>query len=452
MVAIWEKLAAYSTSFIHNYALISRDPVETIKRTESVTFQGMKKSLLSLLVFWLGMSLLTASAEVTETYYRLQDQQLLQGWLDKAQGQVDKNLNRFGLEALKRYNTLSDSLYATEKADTLAKLESTFEKSVAIKTAAIRTNKEDIQKFELERNTARSAFWRLFTKSLLALAVWLGLVFIIIRLRNKRVFRAEAQLAAARLQQDHSNLDERSGKESSSAFQGEINTWEKATGEIRQALEAVTQWNDQLPAGSEHLALAETAKKQLKEQSDRIAREYAILNRFSEQIGQDDSEKTSCSINELCDQAMEIAYRGHTHGDVSFECGVTRDLEKNLQPIPVFPVAATSLFLNVLDNAFLAVKERAASGEKGYKPSVGISTRILPRFLQVRIKDNGNGIPEAIREKVTESFFSTRTEGQGAGIGLSEAERIMKTLHNGELVIESETGRGTDVYIKFYRS
>jgi two-component system NtrC family sensor kinase len=75
---------------------------------------------------------------------------------------------------------------------------------------------------------------------------------------------------------------------------------------------------------------------------------------------------------------------------------------------------------------------------------------VLPRFVQIRIKDNGTGIPEANLATVYEAFSSLNRPEEGAGLGLTAARRIMEELHQGELLIESEPGRGTDVYLKFY--
>ena len=96
------------------------------------------------------------------------------------------------------------------------------------------------------------------------------------------------------------------------------------------------------------------------------------------------------------------------------------------------------------------MKARAVTGGKTYKPALAVSTRVLPRFIQVRVKDNGTGIADEELAKIFEYFYSLNPPASGAGIGLSEAQRIMKEMHNGELAMESDPERGTDVYLKFF--
>jgi hypothetical protein len=209
--------------------------------------------------------------------------------------------------------------------------------------------------------------------------------------------------------------------------------------------------HDELPAGDERLNQTTAGLQQLHKTSAALRREIDLSNSYANQRLSGETKKETTSINTLCDIFLEIAYRGNCHDTKEpFTCSVSRDLEKNLQPMPVLPNELGATLLNVLDNAFLAVKERAAKGEKGYEPKVAISTRILPRFLQIRIKDNGEGIPGNVLNQVTDPFFTSRTSGKSAGVGLAEAKRLL-ALQNGELVIESETGKGTDVYIKLFR-
>ncbi|MBK7851092.1 MAG: hypothetical protein IPJ66_08125 [Bacteroidetes bacterium] len=163
-------------------------------------------------------------------------------------------------------------------------------------------------------------------------------------------------------------------------------------------------------------------------------------------------EKVATNINQLCEQYLELAARGYQPADGSYSIQVTKDLEKNLPSIKVIPEAVGSLLLNALNNAFQAVVEKQEKGIKGYQPKVSISTRILPRFLQIRVKDNGEGMNDVTLNQATEEYFSMKPLEQGVGLGLSESQHIMTTLHKGELKLESQTGNGTDVYIKFYLS
>ena len=106
--------------------------------------------------------------------------------------------------------------------------------------------------------------------------------------------------------------------------------------------------------------------------------------------------------------------------------------------------------MNVLNNAFKSVYEKHGKGVKGFKPKVTISTRVLPRFLQIRIKDNGNGMNDEVISKIYEPFYTVKEGGKEAGLGMHFANRIITEMHKGEIKIESHVGEGTDVYLKFF--
>ena len=178
--------------------------------------------------------------------------------------------------------------------------------------------------------------------------------------------------------------------------------------------------------------------------------ELRLANAFITQEGDLNSEKESTNINLLCEEYLTIASRGLMSTGNEFNCNITNDFEKNLPLIKVNQAAIGSLLLNVLNNSFQSVEEKFNKGVKGYQPKVTISTRILPRFLQIRIKDNGLGMSNTVLPIATTQFFTTLENGKGAGLGLSESMKIMTELHKGELKIESENGNSTDVYIKFF--
>ena len=178
--------------------------------------------------------------------------------------------------------------------------------------------------------------------------------------------------------------------------------------------------------------------------------ELRLANSLINQEGELSDDKESTDINKLCEEYLNIASRGVLSEGNEFNCQITSDFEKNLPAVKVNQAAIGSLLLNVLNNSFQSVEEKFNKGVKGYQPKVTISTRILPRFLQIRIKDNGLGMSNTVLPIATTQFFTTLENGKGAGLGLSESMKIMTELHKGELKIESENGNSTDVYIKFF--
>lgn len=366
-------------------------------------------------------------------------------------GLYGRNLNRFALEQLRNYDRLTDTLFSIEKADTLAAIEEAFQLSSATKQNIIRDNKAEIKEFTASRDNARSTFYNLLRKSLFAFAVWLVIVFVIMRLRKKQLLKRETLLASAKIQEQATSGDFQRGVQL--VRNSEIATayFKNLSDSAGKVITTLKEAHENLSAGDDRLEPVKYALQTFIKIENAASREVLLSEKVQLQSVSAETEPVKHSVNELCDLYLEIASRGHCmRTGRELPCSVTRDLEKNLPSVTLHPVLVGSLLLNVLDNAFRSIDEKNALGIKGYLPKLSVSTRVLPRFVQIRIKDNGTGIPESVQQKMLEEFYSSRQEGQGAGLGLSESQRIISSLHNGEMKIESDPGNGTDVYIKFF--
>jgi signal transduction histidine kinase len=113
------------------------------------------------------------------------------------------------------------------------------------------------------------------------------------------------------------------------------------------------------------------------------------------------------------------------------------NLDSNLPKLSVIPQDIDRVLLNLINNAFYAVNEKAKMGIEGYEPKVSISTVLVEGQVELRVQDNGIGIPEGIREKIFQPFFTTKPTGQGTGLGLSLAYDIVTKGHGGTLCISS---------------
>lgn len=379
------------------------------------------------------------ASRVDATYKDPEHRRRLNELLERAQAQASAGKNRAALEMLRNYNILSDSLFGKELADTVDAYDRQFNTYAASRIKRLEEHKVTVRESVQKREAARSRFLGLFWKSLVALAVWLGIVGYFFLKRRNNARKAEEELERARVQLQASMTESEKGRRLKVEMEVENDHLPPLVAAADAAVDSL------LESTPETLQAVRKLQSAVKREADITEDLLAIEN-------EDAEEKTLCSINELCDRYLELSYRGHCMDPAApFECSVSRDLERNMLPVALHPAATGTVLMNILDNAFRAVKERGAREEKGYRPSVAVSTRILPRFVQVRIKDNGDGIPDEVREKVMEEFYSTRHPGGGAGAGLAEAKRILTTLHNGEIIIESETGRGTDVYLKIFR-
>lgn len=169
--------------------------------------------------------------------------------------------------------------------------------------------------------------------------------------------------------------------------------------------------------------------------------------------------KEPTDINELCDEYLRLAYHGLRARDKSFNAGMKTDFDPALEKIKVVPQDIGRVILNLLTNAFYAVKEKdiaekslqekegsfndqAGIGSTGvkYEPMVSIITRSLEDVIQIQVIDNGKGIPQSALDKIFQPFFTTKPTGEGTGLGLSMSYDIIIKGHNGNLEVTTSTG------------
>jgi len=111
------------------------------------------------------------------------------------------------------------------------------------------------------------------------------------------------------------------------------------------------------------------------------------------------------------------------------------------------PQGLGRVILNLINNAFYAVDERKKQNENGYEPTVIVSTKKENGKIEIKVKDNGNGIPKKVLDKIFQPFFTTKPTGQGTGLGLSLAYDIITKGHGGELKVETKEGEGSEFII-----
>ena len=124
---------------------------------------------------------------------------------------------------------------------------------------------------------------------------------------------------------------------------------------------------------------------------------------------------------------------------------------KRLEKINVIPQDIGRVILNLINNAFYVVNEkktlRQAQGDNSYEPTVSVSTKKVNDKVEITVKDNGNGIPQKVLDKIFQPFFTTKPTGQGTGLGLSLSYDIVKA-HGGEIKVETKEGEGTEFIIQ----
>ncbi len=163
-------------------------------------------------------------------------------------------------------------------------------------------------------------------------------------------------------------------------------------------------------------------------------------------------QKEPTDLNALADEYLRLSYHGLRARDKSFNAKMVTDFDPAIGKTNVIPQDMGRVLLNLINNAFYAVAQKKNAGSAGYEPTVTVSTRLLKSGktgkAEIRIRDNGTGIPDSVKAKIFQPFFTTKPTGQGTGLGLSLAYDIVTKGHGGTMEVESTEGKGTEFIIK----
>jgi signal transduction histidine kinase len=158
-------------------------------------------------------------------------------------------------------------------------------------------------------------------------------------------------------------------------------------------------------------------------------------------------EKEPTDINILADEYLRLAYHGLRAKDKSFNASLETHFDESIGKVNLIAQDMGRVILNLITNAFYVVKEKKEKHPEGYEPTVTVITRKQGNQVVITVKDNGNGIPDAIKEKIFQPFFTTKPTGQGTGLGLSMSYDIVTKGHGGELKVVTEEGTGSEFTI-----
>jgi signal transduction histidine kinase len=154
------------------------------------------------------------------------------------------------------------------------------------------------------------------------------------------------------------------------------------------------------------------------------------------------------NINSLVSEYVKLAYHGMRAQSTEFNVGIREEFDPSLEPVSVVPHDLSRVFLNIANNACYAAYEKKKRLGDGFSPTVTAKTVDLGTHVEIRIRDNGDGIPEDIQKRVFEPFFTTKPAGAGTGLGLSMSYDIVVQQHKGELRIQSAPGEFAEFAIK----
>jgi len=172
----------------------------------------------------------------------------------------------------------------------------------------------------------------------------------------------------------------------------------------------------------------------------------AIVKGMLQHSRANSGQKEPTDINALADEYLRLAYHGLRAKDKSFNAHFTTDFDNSIDKIDIIPQDIGRVILNLINNAFYAVDEKKKLNQNGYEPTVSVSTKKNNGKVEIKVSDNGNGIPQKVIDKIFQPFFTTKPTGQGTGLGLSLSYDIVKA-HGGELKVETKEGAGSEFII-----
>jgi two-component system, NtrC family, sensor kinase len=159
----------------------------------------------------------------------------------------------------------------------------------------------------------------------------------------------------------------------------------------------------------------------------------------------------SADINAIVEESLNLAYHGARAENSSFNITLRRDLDPAAGMVDLYPQEMTRVFLNLISNGFYAAAKRKEASDEGFEPTLSATTKSLGNKVEIRIRDNGTGIPPEVRERMFNPFFTTKPAGEGTGLGLSMSHDIVVKQHGGKIEVDTMPGAFTEFIITLPR-
>lgn len=219
-----------------------------------------------------------------------------------------------------------------------------------------------------------------------------------------------------------------------------VNNFSELSSELIQELQEEIQKKN----SDEVNAIIRDLEQNLEKINHHGDRASSIVRGMLEHSRDGNVEKELSDINQIADEYLRLAYHGLRAKDNSFQARFETDFQHDLPKIRVISQDISRVLLNLINNAFYAVSEKSKRGIDGYSPLVKIQTQVKGDSVEIVLKDNGDGIPQKIIDKIFQPFFTTKPTGQGTGLGLSISYDIITNGHNGSLKVISYTSEETE--------
>ena len=217
--------------------------------------------------------------------------------------------------------------------------------------------------------------------------------------------------------------------------------------------ELIDEMNTEIEKGNteEAILIAQDLKQNLEKINHHGKRAGDIVKGMLQHSRSSSGTKEPTDINALADEYLRLSYHGFRAKDKSFNATLQTEYDETIGSINIIPQDIGRVLLNLYNNAFYAVAEKknasASSAGQLYEPTISVSTRKIIDKIEIRVKDNGKGIPQKVLDKIFQPFFTTKPTGQGTGLGLSLSYDIVKA-HGGEIKVETKEGEGSKFIIQ----
>ena len=213
--------------------------------------------------------------------------------------------------------------------------------------------------------------------------------------------------------------------------------------------ELIDEMQAELNGGNsaEAIAISEDIRKNLGKINHHGKRADSIVKNMLLHSRKRTGQREPTDINALADEYIRLSYHGLRAKDKSFNAAIHTRFDETIGKVSIVPQDIGRMLLNLYNNAFYAVQQKAKSAGPGYQPAVTLTTRNEGSKVLITISDNGTGIPDSVKEKIFQPFFTTKPAGEGTGLGLSMSYDIIKA-HGGEMIVHSVAGQGSEFIIQ----
>jgi len=384
-------------------------------------------------------------------------QVILQGYKDLADLYAKEEDYKNQSEYLMSYYRLKDSLYTIQKDNQVAQLESEY--TIEKKDLELEASQLKIEK-EQKENTI---YIIIICSGFLVLIL---LFFYFTRSKKKNELLQEQNSLISHQKQELQTAINNLKSTQDQLIQSEkmASLGELTAGiahEIQNPLnfvnnfsevsnELIDEMTEELKNGDieEAKAIAIDVKQNLEKINHHGKRADSIVKGMLQHSRASGNKKEPTDINALADEYLRLAYHGLRAKDKTFNAELLTDFDESVQSIDVIPQDIGRVILNLVTNAFYAVHQKKQKAEDSYTPTVKITTNYSPLEggmgdVTITVTDNGNGIPDQVKEKIFQPFFTTKPTGKGTGLGLSLSYEIIRKGHGGDITFKSKEGSGT---------